>query len=119
MDPYQLNVLRPMRMVTRSVSAAQQGSMEQQRLRHVFHLNPDRMRAAVAWVSFLSNAWRTSVANDRATTSAAEAGQELVNMVCRFNQSLFSLRRRLLRSPQLSAHYHTRDRDPPASALHQ
>lgn len=115
-NAYQLDVLRPMRMTTRGMAAAQQQSMSERRINHVFHINPERMRAAVVWVSFLSSAWRSSIGNDRANSSAAEAGRELVAMVCRFNQSLFSLRRRLLSSASISSHYLTRDRDPPLSS---
>lgn len=107
---YQLDVLRPMGITTRSCTADMGRIALDQRRRQWFQLFPDRMRTAVTWVSFLCNQWRVSVGNDRATTDASEAGQELVNLVCQFNQSLFAVRRHALAN---DVHYLTRDRDPP------
>jgi hypothetical protein len=81
----------------------------EQRRRQRFQLDSARMRTAVAWISFLCNSWRVSVGNDQAITDAATAGQELVNLVCQFNQNLFAARRRTLSN---DIHYLTRDRDP-------
>jgi len=108
-DAYQSSVLRPMGVLTRSRSNASKRADIEQRRRQHFQLDPDRMRCAVDWVSSLCNAWRASVVNDRAVSDAAVAGQELVHLVCDFNQKLFAARRRIL---SRDLHYLSRDRDP-------
>jgi hypothetical protein len=70
------------------------------------------MKIPVKWVTFLTNAWRSFVGNDRALSSAAICGEKLVAIVCHWNQRLFSVRRRLLSNDE---HYLSRDRDPPSS----
>jgi len=107
---YTLTVLRPMHMVTRSRSHACQRGMMEQRKDHVFIMDPSRMRAAVAWSSFLTNLWRQFVGNDRADAQAASLGRELVDIVTKFSQSLFTARRRALVN---DTHFLSRDRDPP------
>jgi hypothetical protein len=109
---YRLNVLQPHGIMTRSRAAAVDQQMLQQQRRQIFQLNPDRIRAAATWVSFLTHAWRAFIGNDRANSPAACCGEKLVDIVCRFNQKLFSVRRHLLRNDE---HYLTRDRDPPSS----
>jgi hypothetical protein len=106
---YELNVLRPMGILTRSRQLELDRMALEQRRRQWFQLDPDRMRGAVAWTSFLCNSWRESVGDDQATSDAAAAGQQLVDLICLFNQNLFSARRRSLCD---DVHYLTRDRDP-------
>ena len=108
---YQLDVLRPFGSLTRSRTAELDRIALEQRRRQWFQLDPTRMRSAVVWTSFLCNSWRTSVGNDQSASDASAAGQQLVNLVCEFNQNLFSIRRRVLAS---DVHFLTRDRDPPA-----
>jgi hypothetical protein len=115
-DAYRLDVLRPMGgMCTRSQSASRDRVGLEQLRRQWFQLDPELMRPAVQWVAHLCNAWRTLVGNDQANSEAARAGQDLVHLVCKFNQDLFAARRRALSNDY---HYWSRDRDPVAVQLH-
>jgi predicted site-specific integrase-resolvase len=92
-------------------------TIQQQRVSNcVFALDPKHMRIASSWTAFLTNLWRQFVGNDREDADAAALGRELIDIVCLFSQSLYSVRRKALSNDR---HFLARDRDPPGAGPQQ
>ena len=95
----------------------QRQTIQQQRASNcVFALDPEQMRTASSWTAYLTNLWRQFVGNDREDAESAALGRELIDIVCLFSQSLYSVRRRVLSNDR---HFLARDRDPPGAGPKQ